>query len=77
MEALASVIAMDVLSCAITSKHMHPILRNRLDVCAQPNSSSFKNLLRPPMARQKTESDILNVPGDIGFVTSPLQESCN
>ncbi|EGF27647.1 transposase [Rhodopirellula baltica] len=35
MEALASVFAVDVLSYAIMSNHMHQILRNRPDVCAQ------------------------------------------
>lgn len=35
MEALASVFAIDVLSYAIMSNHMHQILRNRPDVCAQ------------------------------------------
>ncbi|MGB7344584.1 MAG: hypothetical protein WBD20_10245, partial [Pirellulaceae bacterium] len=34
MEALASVFAVDVLSYAIMSNHMHQILRNRPDVCA-------------------------------------------
>ncbi|OYP28505.1 hypothetical protein [Rhodopirellula sp. MGV] len=34
MEALASVFAIDVLSYAIMSNHMHQILRNRPDVCA-------------------------------------------
>ncbi|WP_044302688.1 transposase [Rhodopirellula sallentina] len=35
MEALASVFAVDVLSYAVMSNHMHQILRNRPDVCAQ------------------------------------------
>ena len=35
MESLASVFAIDVLSYAIMSNHMHQILRNRPDVCAQ------------------------------------------
>ena len=35
MEALASVFAVDVLSYAILSNHMHQILRNRPDVCAR------------------------------------------
>ncbi|TWU01637.1 hypothetical protein [Neorhodopirellula pilleata] len=35
MEALASVFAIDVLSYAIMSNHIHQILRNRPDVCAQ------------------------------------------
>ena len=35
MEALASVFAVDVLSYAIMSNHIHQILRNRPDVCAQ------------------------------------------
>ena len=34
MEALASVFAVDVLSYAVMSNHMHQILRNRPDVCA-------------------------------------------
>ncbi|TWT94953.1 transposase [Neorhodopirellula pilleata] len=34
MEALASVFAVDVLSYAIMSNHIHQILRNRPDVCA-------------------------------------------
>jgi len=34
MEALASVFAIDILSYAIMSNHMHQILRNRPDVCA-------------------------------------------
>ncbi|MEM6365756.1 MAG: hypothetical protein AAF745_15105, partial [Planctomycetota bacterium] len=35
MEALASVFAVDVLSYAVMSNHLHQILRNRPDVCAQ------------------------------------------
>ncbi|WP_286766403.1 MULTISPECIES: transposase [Rhodopirellula] len=35
MEALASVFAVDVLSYAVMSNHIHQILRNRPDVCAQ------------------------------------------
>lgn len=35
MEALASVFAVDVLSYAVMSNHMHQILRNRPDVCAE------------------------------------------
>ena len=35
MEALASVFAIDILSYAIMSNHLHQILRNRPDVCAQ------------------------------------------
>ncbi|WP_168566836.1 hypothetical protein [Crateriforma spongiae] len=35
MEALASVFAVDVLSYAVMSNHMHQILRNRPDVCCQ------------------------------------------
>lgn len=35
MEAIASVFAVDVLSYAVMSNHMHQILRNRPDVCAQ------------------------------------------
>ena len=34
MEALASVFAVDVLSYAVMSNHLHQILRNRPDVCA-------------------------------------------
>ncbi|TWT69688.1 hypothetical protein [Crateriforma conspicua] len=35
MEALASVFAVDVLSYAVMSNHMHQILRNRPDVCCR------------------------------------------
>ena len=35
MEALASVFAVDVLSYVVMSNHMHQILRNRPDVCAE------------------------------------------
>ncbi|MEM9368823.1 MAG: hypothetical protein AAGD07_22760 [Planctomycetota bacterium] len=35
MEALASVFAVDVLSYAVMSNHLHQILRNRPDTCAQ------------------------------------------
>ncbi len=73
MEALASVFAMDVLSYAIMSNHLHIILRNRPDVVAQwtDKEAALRWLRVFPGRRldeqlaEPTENDVRALSGDV------------